>query len=140
MTRSIRRPRRAALLLGGRGDRRRLLLSGCGAGPDRRDRATWCRPISGRERRARRTTALSLLRNLAVVYNGPEGYPAGSDAPLEVAIYNDTTQPVTVTVTTASARASCSAAAWPRPQPDAATAAPSAPATASGRRPTPSHR
>jgi hypothetical protein len=38
------------------------------------------------------------IRNLAVIYNGPEGYPAGSSAPLQLGIYNQTTQPVTVLV------------------------------------------
>jgi hypothetical protein len=39
-----------------------------------------------------------VVRNLAVTYNGPAGYASGDDAPLEVGLYNQTTQPVTVTV------------------------------------------
>jgi hypothetical protein len=39
------------------------------------------------------------VRNLAVVYNGTQGYAANANAPLEVGLYNQTTQPVTVTVT-----------------------------------------
>jgi hypothetical protein len=38
------------------------------------------------------------IRNLAVAYNGPEGYPAGGSAPLEVALANQTTSPITVNV------------------------------------------
>jgi hypothetical protein len=38
------------------------------------------------------------IRNLVVSYNGPEGYPAGASAPLEVNLYNRTSQPVTVLV------------------------------------------
>ena len=38
------------------------------------------------------------IRNLAVTYNGPEGYSASESAPLEVALFNRTTQPVTVQV------------------------------------------
>jgi hypothetical protein len=40
------------------------------------------------------------IRNLAVVYNGSAGYPAGGNAPLEVALFNQTTTPIVVTVTT----------------------------------------
>jgi hypothetical protein len=38
------------------------------------------------------------IRNLQVVYNGPEGYPAGESAPLEVAIYNRTKQQIVVNI------------------------------------------
>ena len=38
------------------------------------------------------------IRNLAVTYPGPTGYPAGSDAPLEVGLFNLTTQEVTVVI------------------------------------------
>jgi hypothetical protein len=38
------------------------------------------------------------IRNLAVVYNGTAGYAAGDNAPLQVGLYNQTTQPITVTV------------------------------------------
>jgi copper(I)-binding protein len=36
------------------------------------------------------------LRNLLVVYNGPQGYPTGSDAPLAVSIFNSSTSSVTL--------------------------------------------
>ena len=38
------------------------------------------------------------IRNLAVVYNGTDGYAAGDSAPLEVTLYNQTSQPITVLV------------------------------------------
>ena len=38
------------------------------------------------------------IRNLLVSYNGPGGYAAGDSAPLEVSLYNQTSQPVTVLV------------------------------------------
>ncbi|HEV8175437.1 MAG TPA: hypothetical protein VGP91_17505, partial [Actinoplanes sp.] len=38
------------------------------------------------------------IRNLLVTYNGTEGYPAGANAPLQVALSNETTQAVTVLV------------------------------------------
>jgi hypothetical protein len=38
------------------------------------------------------------IRNLLVPYPGVKGYPAGGSAPLEVALFNETAQPLTVTV------------------------------------------
>lgn len=38
------------------------------------------------------------IRNLSVVYPGPEGYPAGGNAPLEVAMFNQTSAEIVVTV------------------------------------------
>src|SRR3954454_21418325 len=40
------------------------------------------------------------VRNLAVTYNGPTGYPAKASAPLEFGIYTQTTRTVRVTVST----------------------------------------
>lgn len=42
--------------------------------------------------------------NLAIAYPGPDGYPAGADAPLNLAIHNDSLKPVTVEISTADAR------------------------------------
>ncbi|MCA2213580.1 hypothetical protein [Jidongwangia harbinensis] len=39
-----------------------------------------------------------LIRGLAVTYPGTEGYEAGGNAPLEVNLYNETTQEITVLV------------------------------------------
>ncbi|MFI7542965.1 hypothetical protein [Actinoplanes sp. NPDC049599] len=38
------------------------------------------------------------IRNLAVAYPGTAGYPAGADAPLQVGLYNQTRQAITVLV------------------------------------------
>jgi hypothetical protein len=38
------------------------------------------------------------IRNLAVAYPGTAGYPAGADAPLQVGLYNQTKQAITVLV------------------------------------------
>ncbi|GAB1643460.1 hypothetical protein [Krasilnikovia sp. MM14-A1259] len=42
-----------------------------------------------------------LIRGLAVTYNGTEGFKAGGNAPLELNLYNQTPQPVTVVVSSA---------------------------------------
>ena len=39
-----------------------------------------------------------IIRGLAVQYNNPAGYPAGSNAPLELNLYNETKAPVTVLI------------------------------------------
>src|SRR3954449_7671360 len=39
-----------------------------------------------------------VIRNLAVSYNGPMGYPANSSAPLELGLYNQTQQEVIVNI------------------------------------------
>ena len=39
-----------------------------------------------------------LIRGLAVAYNGTEGYPAGGSAPLELNLYNETKETITVLV------------------------------------------
>ncbi|MFI7596804.1 hypothetical protein [Actinoplanes sp. NPDC049681] len=41
-----------------------------------------------------------VIRNLSVQYPGVEGYAAGANAPLELGIYNQTKQPITVLVST----------------------------------------
>lgn len=39
-----------------------------------------------------------LIRGLAVTYGKLEGYPAGGNAPLEVSLFNETSEPVTVRI------------------------------------------
>lgn len=39
------------------------------------------------------------IRGLAVTYSTPKGYPSGGNAPLEVSLFNRTSEPVTVTIT-----------------------------------------
>jgi len=45
------------------------------------------------------------IRNLAVAYNGTSGYAAGADAPLQVGLYNQTPEAVTVLVSSRPASA-----------------------------------
>jgi hypothetical protein len=45
------------------------------------------------------------IRNLAVGYNSSAGYAAGADAPLQVGLYNQTRQPITVLVSSQPATA-----------------------------------
>src|SRR3712207_3100690 len=47
---------------------------------------------------AENSDASVLIRGLAVQYNSPAGYPAGSSAPLELNLYNQTKVPVTVLI------------------------------------------
>jgi hypothetical protein len=42
---------------------------------------------------------LVYIRNMAVTFPGVDGYPAGASAPIEVTLFNESSQPVTVTIT-----------------------------------------
>jgi copper(I)-binding protein len=53
------------------------------------------------------------LRNLLVAYNGPEGYAAGSDAPLAVSIFNSSTSSVTLVGVSSDAATSVTLAGTP---------------------------
>ena len=58
------------------------------------------------------------LRNVLIPYNGTDGYPRGGTAPLEVRIFNNGTQPVTlVRVTAGDAAAGVTLAGVSQPQP-----------------------
>ena len=50
-----------------------------------------------------------LIRNLQVLYTGTAGYPAGSTAPLQVSLFNETGQAMTVQISSAPAPGSVSA-------------------------------
>lgn len=132
VTRSIRGSGRAALLLAGAAAAS-LLLSGCGAG---QVAATAVKVPSVEGVNVQTPNNQYLVRSLYVQYPGVEGYQPGSNAPLNVVIYNDSEEPVTVTVTTDSAREillSGSDAGGPQASP---TNSPTEPASAS---PTPSN-
>ena len=58
-------------------------------------------PISGVD--AQSPDGRLLIRNLQVIYNNPTRYPANSNAPLEVSLYNTTKEPLTVLVSSAPA-------------------------------------
>ncbi|MFD2766641.1 copper chaperone PCu(A)C [Micromonospora eburnea] len=128
MTRSIRGSGRAALLLAGTAAAASLLLSGCGAG---QVAETSIKVPSVQGVNVQTPDFNFLVRGLHVLYPGTEGYQAGANAPLDVVIYNDSKNPVTVTVTTDSARdivLTGADAAGPQASP---TNSPTEPATAS---------
>ncbi|MDG4828088.1 hypothetical protein O7627_02065 [Solwaraspora sp. WMMD1047] len=101
MTRSIRGARRGAVLLAGAATTG-LLMSGCGAGQIA-ETANIRPAVPGVN--VETTDGLFKVRNAIVEYSDPLGYPSGGDAPLSMALYNDSAQPITVTVTTDSAEA-----------------------------------
>lgn len=132
MTRSIRAPRRAALLLAAVGAAGTLLVSGCGAGQIA-ETAAKAPSVPGVNAEVDVEGGSYKIRNLVVGYRDPKGYPAGSNAPLEMVLFNDTDEPVTVTFSTDSARALVLASASALPTPPAGAPTPGGPeASASG--------
>ncbi|MCI4063094.1 hypothetical protein MRQ36_11095 [Micromonospora sp. R77] len=128
MTRSIRGSGRAALLLAGTATAAGLLLSGCGAGQVA-ETANKIPSVQGVN--VQTPDNNFKVRGLYVQYPGVEGYQAGGNAGLNVVIYNDSREPVTVTVTTDSAREivlAGSPAAGSQPTP---SSSPTEPASAS---------
>ncbi len=101
MTGSIRGPRRAAVLLAGAAVATTLLVSGCSTGQIAQT-ADMAPHISGVN--AQTADNIFQVRNLSVVYRNIDGYPAGENAPLEVALFNESQESVTVRVTSSSAR------------------------------------
>ena len=101
MTRSIRVPRRAGVLLAAAAAGTTLLMSGCGAGQIAETAAMRPTSVGANAQSADNTFK---IRSLSVDYLNTEGYPAGGDAPLNVVIYNDSGAAVTVRVSTESAR------------------------------------
>ncbi|WP_249999710.1 hypothetical protein [Actinoplanes sp. M2I2] len=72
-----------------------IALAGCSAGQVA-ETALLDAPISGLNTQS--TDGRLLIRNLQVVYNSPEGYPANGNAQLELALYNQTTEPLSVLI------------------------------------------
>ncbi|MBM2617229.1 hypothetical protein JIG36_16875 [Actinoplanes sp. LDG1-06] len=72
-----------------------IALAGCSAGQVA-ETAMLKTPISGLNTES--PDGRLLIRNLQVVYNDPEGYPANSDAPLEISLFNQTTDEMTVLI------------------------------------------
>lgn len=72
-----------------------LALSGCSAGQVA-ETAILDTPIAGVN--AQSEDGSVLIRNLQVEYNGVEGYHAQESAPLEVSLYNESNEAVTVTI------------------------------------------
>ncbi|MET0425886.1 MAG: hypothetical protein ABW046_18595 [Actinoplanes sp.] len=120
-----------------------IALAGCSAGQVA-ETAILKTPISGLNTES--PDGGLQIRNLQVVYNSPTGYPAGSSAPLQVSLFNQTEQAITVLISSApqgdyvSAEqvglVGAGAAAAPSgepsapalPDPSASAAAPAAPA------------
>src|SRR5206468_1122651 len=73
-----------------------VALAGCSAGQTA-ETSVLQAPISGLNTAS--PDGGLLIRNLQVIFNGPEGYPAGGSAPLEMSLYNQTQAPITVTIT-----------------------------------------
>lgn len=100
MTRSIRGSRRSALLLAGLATSG-LLLSGCSAGQVAETAGT-VPSVQGVN--VASENGDFAVRSLLIAYPGVDGYQAGDDANLDVVLYNDSPDQVTVTVTTEGAR------------------------------------
>lgn len=88
--------RRAAALVAGTAAVTAIALTGCSAG---QVAETALKKPSNSGVNANNSNNSVVVRNLQVAYNGVEGYAANSDAPLEVGLYNQTTEPVVVTIT-----------------------------------------
>lgn len=73
-----------------------LALAGCSAGQITQT-STQVAPVVGIDVDAGQVA----LRNLVIEYNGPQGYAAGSDAPLVVRMFNNGQEPVTLVGVTA---------------------------------------
>jgi hypothetical protein len=72
-----------------------IALAGCSAGQVA-ETAMLKAPVSGLNTES--PDGGMLIRNLQVVYNSPDGYQTGSIAPLEVSLFNQTEQPMTVLI------------------------------------------
>jgi hypothetical protein len=75
-----------------------IALAGCSAGQVA-ETAILDAPISGVNTQS--SDGGLLIRNLQVAYSSTTGYPAGGNAPLEVALYNETQLPITVVISSA---------------------------------------
>ncbi len=75
------------------------------------------------------------LRNLVIPYNDPGGYPAGSDAPLDVRIFNDGVTTIRLVGASADKAAAVSLVGPPEP---VVTPAPASPLPATSASPSPS--
>jgi hypothetical protein len=73
-----------------------LALAGCSAGQTA-ETSLLQTPVSGLNTAS--PDGGLLIRNLQVAYKDPAGYPANGSAPLEVSLFNETQQEITVTIT-----------------------------------------
>jgi hypothetical protein len=89
---------RRVALLAGAATAAAVALTGCSAG---QTAETSLKKPSNQGVNTQNATGSVLIRNLSVAYTGPAGYQPGSNAPINVNLYNQTTAPITVTVTSA---------------------------------------
>lgn len=137
MTRSIRGSRRVAVLLAGTAATV-LLAAGCGAGQIA-ETAVKVPGVPGLNAELRLADGGSYkIRNLLVSYPGVAGYPAGGDATVTVAIFNETDKPVTVTVASDGARSVVLAGAAAATPAAPTTSAPASPGATESAQPAPS--
>jgi hypothetical protein len=87
---------RRAALIAGAGTVAVIALAGCSAGQVA-ETANLKPPVAGINTAS--PDGSLLIRNLQVVYNSTDGYPANGSAPLEVSLFNQTKNPITVTIT-----------------------------------------
>ncbi|MBE1486546.1 hypothetical protein [Plantactinospora soyae] len=133
MTRSIWGARRAAAMLTGTAAATTLLLSGCGTGQIAETAAKVPTSVGANAQSADNNFK---VRNLSIDYLSLEGYPAGGNAPMNVALYNDSGQPVTVKIMPEGARAVVLTGPSAAPTPGG-TVSPSPSATATSGSPSP---
>ncbi|GIF40531.1 hypothetical protein [Actinoplanes xinjiangensis] len=88
---------RRAALVAGAATVAALALGGCSAGQVA-ETAILDTPIAGVNAASESEAGKVLVRNLQVEYNGIEGYEANENAPLEVSLFNETNEAVTVTI------------------------------------------
>lgn len=99
--------RRAVVGLAGSALAATLLLTGCSAGQIA-ETARKSPSVPGANAQAQLRNAAGevigsvAVRDVAVAYDGVEGYQAGADAPLRVSVFNDTTEQVSVEVAVGS--------------------------------------
>jgi hypothetical protein len=88
---------RRAALVAGAATVAALALSACSAGQVA-ETAILDTPIAGVNAASESESGKVLIRNLQVEYNGIKGYEAHENAPLEVSLFNETNEAVTVTI------------------------------------------
>jgi hypothetical protein len=86
---------RRAILVAGAATVAALALGGCSAGQVA-ETAILDTPIAGVDKDTLHGSVY--IRNLNIPYNGLEGYKAGANAPIEVSLYNQTNEPITVAI------------------------------------------
>jgi hypothetical protein len=135
VTRSNIGTRRAAALLVGAG----LLLSGCGTGQIT-ETATKVPAVHGANEELSTPNGSYKVRNVAVVFQ-EDGYAAGDDVPLEMALFNDTGEAVTVQVSSSAAEGvrlvDPSASPSPSPSPSPESPSPTSDESPSDESPSP---